>query len=566
MADVTRLDTAASGNTSGASYTVAAGSNRALFIAVQHEGAITPSGLSATWGGQAMTGVMENHLEAAGNDNEIELFMLLEAGIAAASGSTITFTGHISGNVTWHAASYAGVNQTGGATTIPTTNTAETTGTTPNPLTTSDISVSAGSATIAVGGCGNGTTATWTTGANPCTEQTDQQDVTPTTTGSMADRLSASAETVDVECFWASQNRAHVIVVEVAKAIETAAGAPSITKPTASGTAERVVTASGTPSITKPTSAGTVALTRVATGSPPINVVTASGTAARIVTASGSPSITKPTAAGSAVKRIGAAGSPSITPIISVGSCLPYPFKLSDSADIAASGENTTAQLIPPVTKTTGDFGGGRIQDDENPGDAVNAGHQEYREDEWSIVATTSAIDGAQYEFRIVDAGAPLDSSPAVPKVTISGAPKTASGSPSISAVTAAGSATRIITADGAPSIGAITATGASERIVPASGAAAITPITSTGSATRILTAFGSPTITPVTASGLVINVFEAFKHTLVTDTSLDTTLAADVAIRVTLVTDTSLDTTLAADEANSTTLTIDTSDDVSLV
>src|SRR5689334_4139275 len=56
---------------------------------------------------------------------------------------------------------------------------------------------------------------------------------------------------------------------------------------------------------------------------------------------------------------------------------------LSASSNITASGENTTAQLTAPSGKTTSDFGGGRIQDDENPTDAVDIGSNQYREDEW---------------------------------------------------------------------------------------------------------------------------------------------------------------------------------------
>ena len=76
------------------------------------------------------------------------------------------------------------------------------------------------------------------------------------------------------------------------------------------------------------------------------------------------------------------------------------PFKLSASANIAALGENTTAQL----TAGGGDFAVGRIQDDENPTDAVpftftKVGHTEL---EWAIEATNAALDATTYEFRVV--------------------------------------------------------------------------------------------------------------------------------------------------------------------
>lgn len=77
-------------------------------------------------------------------------------------------------------------------------------------------------------------------------------------------------------------------------------------------------------------------------------------------------------------------------------------FVLSASSNISASGENTTAQLTAPASKTTSDFGGGRIQDDENPGDSVDIAEGQYREDEWSIEATVDAEDGETYQFRVI--------------------------------------------------------------------------------------------------------------------------------------------------------------------
>jgi len=97
-------------------------------------------------------------------------------------------------------------------------------------------------------------------------------------------------------------------------------------------------------------------------------------------------------------------------------------FTLSPSAFITASGENTTAQLTAPAGKTTADFGGGRIQDDENPGDAVDLALDEYREDEWSLVATLLAEDEETYEFRVLLEGVELDSYSVTPTVTISAA------------------------------------------------------------------------------------------------------------------------------------------------
>ena len=98
----------------------------------------------------------------------------------------------------------------------------------------------------------------------------------------------------------------------------------------------------------------------------------------------------------------------------------PVAFTLSASSNIAASGAATTAQLTAPSGKTTGDFVAGRIQDDENPSDAVDAAADEYTEYEWSIEATTDAIDGAVYDFRIVlSDGTVLDTYTVTPQWTI---------------------------------------------------------------------------------------------------------------------------------------------------
>lgn len=96
-------------------------------------------------------------------------------------------------------------------------------------------------------------------------------------------------------------------------------------------------------------------------------------------------------------------------------------FALAASANIAAGGANTTAQLTPPSGKSTGDFGGGRIQDDENPGDAVDLGTDEYREDEWSIEALPAAVDGETYQFRVIrGSGTPIATYTVTPEWTIS--------------------------------------------------------------------------------------------------------------------------------------------------
>jgi hypothetical protein len=94
-------------------------------------------------------------------------------------------------------------------------------------------------------------------------------------------------------------------------------------------------------------------------------------------------------------------------------------FRMALSDHITASGENTTGQLTAPAGKTTGDFGGGRIQDDENPGDTVDLDYDEYREDEWCILATDAAVGAAVYQFRVLLNAATLTTYTVDPRWTI---------------------------------------------------------------------------------------------------------------------------------------------------
>jgi hypothetical protein len=91
-------------------------------------------------------------------------------------------------------------------------------------------------------------------------------------------------------------------------------------------------------------------------------------------------------------------------------------FSLAASGNISASGANTTAQLTAPLFRTGGDFGGGRIQDDENPGDAVDVAANQYREDEWSIQSSSKyAFLDRQYYFRVLFGGNILQKYSATP-------------------------------------------------------------------------------------------------------------------------------------------------------
>lgn len=98
-------------------------------------------------------------------------------------------------------------------------------------------------------------------------------------------------------------------------------------------------------------------------------------------------------------------------------------FVLAASANIAVSGENTTVQLTAPAGKATTDFDAGRIQDDENPADAVNVTLDDYTEMEWCIEATANSEASGIYQFRLVlSDGTVFDTYTVDPRWTIASA------------------------------------------------------------------------------------------------------------------------------------------------
>lgn len=96
-------------------------------------------------------------------------------------------------------------------------------------------------------------------------------------------------------------------------------------------------------------------------------------------------------------------------------------FAMAESANIAAGGTtNTTAQLTAPAS---GSFGGGKISDDTNPSQSVDLATNEYREDEYCIVANATVVVGGEvYEFRVTRNGTALDTYTVTPQWTIGAA------------------------------------------------------------------------------------------------------------------------------------------------
>lgn len=97
----------------------------------------------------------------------------------------------------------------------------------------------------------------------------------------------------------------------------------------------------------------------------------------------------------------------------------PGAITLASSANISAGGANTTAQLTAPSGKSTSDFVAGRIQDDENPSDAVDVTTDDYTEMEWCLKATNIATDGNIYQFKMTKNGIDLHTYTVTPQLTI---------------------------------------------------------------------------------------------------------------------------------------------------
>ncbi len=201
---ISRLDAATSVAASTLNYSVSAGSNRVLIACFSWESNGQSQIDSATYGGQSMTQVFQQDTPDGGYSSGVACFYILDAGIGAASGTTITptYSGTATDDEIIHAASYAGVDQTGGATTVPETHTAESNESTPNPFTTIDITEASGNLVIAIVSGGNNTTAAWQA---DMTEQNDQAD--SSSFSSFADRLSTTNANVTIEGTVASQNR-----------------------------------------------------------------------------------------------------------------------------------------------------------------------------------------------------------------------------------------------------------------------------------------------------------------------------------------------------------------------
>lgn len=207
MADILDTPTSTSDQTTH-TFAVSAGTNRCLIVGITQEGT-TLGAPTVTYGGQSMVNVIDIEINPGTTSQRVTLFFLNDAGIVAASGTTISASNTVAASVSIHAASYENAVQS----TPTNTDSDSSTTATPNPLANCDIVTGAANAVVvALSGMGNSGTAAW---ATPLTERTDQQ-MNATATGSLADDEVPTATTIACECTWTTPNRHVIVALELA--------------------------------------------------------------------------------------------------------------------------------------------------------------------------------------------------------------------------------------------------------------------------------------------------------------------------------------------------------------
>jgi len=420
---ITRLDASNSVAAATLAYAVSGGTARCLIVMCGCEHSVASSVTSVDYGGQAMVQAYSAVTADSGFSACTSCWYLLDAGITAASGTTITPTYSVTpSDEMICAASYENVDQTGGATTVPDTATAESNEATPNPFTTIDLTEVSGGLIVASIACGNATTFAWQA------DMTEQEDLTDASSAmSFADRLSTTGANVTIEATVTSQNRASAGSARFAELTGVAITAVTPDDPLRMDQSSMTIDGS---QFEASQGTGKVEISN--------NATTGSGTIVDVSTAIDT------WADDEIVLDLSTLSAALLTDLHSLGPgdgnryvhvtndsaeesggfavhlMRPIAIALSLSPNIAASGENTTFQLAAPATKTTGDFGGGRIQDDENPTDTVDLDEDEYREDEWCMEALPKSLAEQTYQFRVLINSEVIDTYTVDPRWTIS--------------------------------------------------------------------------------------------------------------------------------------------------
>lgn len=181
--------------------------------------------------------------------------------------------------------------------------------------------------------------------------------------------------------------------------------------------------------------------------------------------------------------------------VVEVKQLAAQPIIMAASANIAASGAPTTAQLAAPSGKSTTDFVAGRIQDDENPADAVDITVDDYSEFEWCLTAVSGlAVNGDVYQFRVTKNGVALDTYTVTPQWTIGTA------GPAVSGSGLAKTSSRVIASGVKSASGAGIVSGAS-RTVSTAQKGALSFGTASSSSRALATGASTP---PTAGSGIV--------------------------------------------------------------
>jgi hypothetical protein len=94
---------------------------------------------------------------------------------------------------------------------------------------------------------------------------------------------------------------------------------------------------------------------------------------------------------------------------------------ITTSANIADTGEATTARLTAPASKTTGDFDTGRRWDAENGTDSTDITTDNYSEFEWLVALSATPVASDYYDFRVYAGSSALDTYTVTPRWSIPG-------------------------------------------------------------------------------------------------------------------------------------------------
>lgn len=411
---------------------IGAGSNRGLVIWVNQEVA-SPSTLTVTYGDQTATAIGSVAVGDA-TDNHLAGYFITEAQIVAASGTTIT-AASAPASTALAARAYQDVEQNT-ATIQATFASASATGDS-DPLSGISAPATAGDVSVGGGGTGNasGGNAAWA-GTNPMTHGVTADASSSCITA--GDRVSAGSETVNHSVtYTTAPNRVTGAMFVLAD--NSAAGITSIDSDYGAASDEFDLDEDSLDingqNFEASQGSGAVYLSDAATLAGSANEVDIS---AAVNTWADTLVNLDCTALTTEIASLESLDIGARWVILTNNSADEYSipvtvhrakaFDLSASGNIAASGANTTFQLAAPAGKTTGDFGGGRIQDDENPADSVDLGIDEYGEWEWAIEGRTppdgtylGAQDGETYQFRILVEGSPPDTVSVTPEWTIGG-------------------------------------------------------------------------------------------------------------------------------------------------